>query len=118
MEIFNIPSRPRRNRKNSVIRELVRENSVESRDLIAPLFLLSGENKKIPIDSMPGQFRLSLDNLIEEAKELWQLGVSTIALFPVIDESLKTHKGVNPKILRGSTLRPSENLKRPYLKWF
>lgn len=112
MENYNISSRPRRNRKNSAIRELVRENSVESRDLIAPLFLLEGENKKIPIDSMPGQFRLSLDNLIEEAKTLNQLGVSSIALFPVIDEGLKDSHGTESKNSNGLYLTAIREFKK------
>lgn len=93
MENLIIPNRPRRNRKGPGIRELIKENSVETRDLIAPLFLIEGDNKKVKIDSMPGQFRFSLDNIIEEAKELYQLGIHSLALFPVIDEKLKCSYG-------------------------
>jgi porphobilinogen synthase len=82
--------RPRRNRKNEVIRSMVRESHLSPANLIAPLFVIDGKDQMIPIKSMPGYFRLSLDNLVAEAKELYQLGVKTVALFPAIHDSLKT----------------------------
>jgi len=90
----NIPGmsliqRPRRNRKNEAIRSLVRENIVTADDLIAPFFVLGGKGIKDPIASMPGQFRFSLDLLIEEVKELHSLGIKCISLFPAIEEKLK-----------------------------
>lgn len=82
--------RPRRNRKNEVIRSLVSESHLKVTDLIAPLFVCEGTNQKIEITSMPGQFRFSIDLLLEEIKELISLGLKTIALFPVVPENLKT----------------------------
>lgn len=82
--------RPRRNRKNSQIRNLVRENKVLVDDLLAPLFIIEGKNKRVPIKSMPGQFRLSVDELVKEVKVLKSLGVNAIALFPAVDDKLKT----------------------------
>lgn len=82
--------RPRRNRKNSTIRAMVRENTISAKDLIAPIFVCSGTNQKIPIKSMPGQFRFSLDLAVHEIKELIALGVNSVALFPVVEEHLKT----------------------------
>ncbi|MDA9793066.1 porphobilinogen synthase [Bacteriovoracaceae bacterium] len=82
--------RSRRNRKNEGIRSLIRENSVTVNDMIAPLFFIEGKSQKIPIDSMPGQYRYSLDLLVKEVKELEKLGINCISLFPAIDESLKT----------------------------
>ncbi|MBA2405337.1 MAG: porphobilinogen synthase [Bdellovibrionales bacterium] len=83
-------SRPRRNRQNEVIRSMVRENFLSPAQLIAPLFVIDGKDQKIPIKSMPGYSRLSLDHLILEAKELHALGVKSIALFPAINDNLKT----------------------------
>lgn len=82
--------RPRRNRQNETIRSMVRETTLSPDQLIAPLFVVEGKNKIIPIDSMPGQARLSIDELIQEAKVLFSLGIKTVALFPVIEEKLKT----------------------------
>jgi porphobilinogen synthase len=69
---------------------MVRETTLSPDQLIAPLFVVEGKNKIIPIESMPGQSRLSIDELIREAKELFSLGIKTVALFPVIEEKLKT----------------------------
>lgn len=81
--------RPRRNRKNQSIRNLIRETTLTADDLIAPLFVIDGDNKKVPVDSMPGQFRYSIDELIKEAKTLYQNGINCVSLFPAIDDSLK-----------------------------
>jgi len=81
--------RPRRNRKNIATRNLVRENSLSVHDLIAPLFVIEGENLKIPVDSMPGQSRLSIDLLVKEVQELSRLGIPCVSLFPALDDSIK-----------------------------
>jgi porphobilinogen synthase len=82
--------RPRRNRQNEVIRSLIRETSLSPQHFIAPLFVVDGKDKRIPIKSMPGHSRLSIDHLIVEAKELYSLGVKTVALFPAINNDLKS----------------------------
>ncbi len=64
--MINLSHRPRRNRKNAVIRNLVQENSVQVQDLILPLFLIDGENQKREVSSMPGIFRLSQDLILKE----------------------------------------------------
>jgi len=87
---MSINSRPRRNRLNSSIRGLVSENRVTADDLIAPLFVMEGEGKKVEIDSMPEQYRYSLDLLLKQVEELVALDIKCIALFPVISEELKT----------------------------
>lgn len=66
------------------------ENSVSAKDLIAPLFFIEGNSKKVDIESMPGQSRFSVDLLVDEVLKLQDLGVDTVALFPAIDESLKS----------------------------
>jgi porphobilinogen synthase len=82
--------RPRRNRQNEVIRSMIRENFLAPEHLIAPLFVIDGKDQNIPIKSMPGHSRLSIDHLILEAKELYSMGIKCIALFPAIQDSLKT----------------------------
>jgi porphobilinogen synthase len=69
---------------------MVRENHLSPDHLIAPLFVVDGKNTVFPIKSMPGHARLSIDELVREAKELYALGVRCVALFPAIDDRLKT----------------------------
>ncbi|MEQ9187330.1 MAG: porphobilinogen synthase [Cryomorphaceae bacterium] len=85
--------RPRRNRKNEVIRSQVRETNVSVDNLIYPLFVVDGQNVKSEVKSLPGQFRLSLDHLLHEVDECMNLGVKCFDLFPAIDESLKDNMG-------------------------
>jgi porphobilinogen synthase len=90
----------RRMRASRFSRELMREYTLTASDLIFPIFILEGEQQRQPITSMPGVERLSIDLLITEAKELVALGIPAIALFPVIDESLKSldaAEAYNPK---------------------
>jgi porphobilinogen synthase len=81
--------RPRRNRKNPIIRDLVREHEVTVKDLIYPLFLTGGNNIKTEIISMPGIYRFSEDLLLKEIEECMKLGLRIFAPFPNIEESLK-----------------------------
>lgn len=82
--------RPRRNRRHENIRSMIRETHLSPDHFIAPLFIIDGKNQRVPVASMPGQFRLSIDELIKEVKELYSLGVRCVDIFPAIDESLKT----------------------------
>ena len=82
--------RPRRMRKHEFNRSLIRENSLSVSDLIYPLFIIEGEKKKEKIDSMPGIERLSIDQLLIETKEIVDLKIQAIALFPVISPNKKT----------------------------
>ena len=81
--------RPRRNRKSEVIRELVVETTLSKSDLIYPLFMVQGEGIKDEVPSMPGIFRFSVDNLMEEINECVDLGIKTFCLFPAFPESQK-----------------------------
>lgn len=81
--------RPRRNRKSQNIRNLVQENWLTNKDLLYPLFLVEGEQQKIPIVSMPGIYRLSLDNVLHEIENSLNLGITAFALFPALPESKK-----------------------------
>ncbi len=91
--------RPRRNRKNSAVRALVEETKLTTSDLIYPQFITEGSNIRDPIHSMPGIYRLSLDQLLKEAERLVEFGIPAIALFPAIPKELKDSTGsesVNP----------------------
>jgi porphobilinogen synthase len=77
-------------RKNDFSRRLMCENVLTSNDLIYPMFILDGDNRKESISSMPGIERMSIDFLVEEAKELVELGIPAIAIFPVTEQELKT----------------------------
>lgn len=83
-------SRLRRNRKSDFARRLVQESSLTVQDLILPVFVLEGKNRKQEIASMPDIYRLSVDLLVEEAKNLADLGISAIALFPLIEADKKS----------------------------
>ncbi len=79
-------SRTRRLRKNQVVRNLIRETSISLDDFIYPLFIVEGENKKEEISSMKGVYRFSIDKLLEEVRELLDLGINSIILFGIPDE--------------------------------
>jgi porphobilinogen synthase len=79
---FNF-KRFRRLRYNSSIRDMVRETELSKNDLIYPLFVMPGEKIKNPVKSMPGVFQFSIDNLIEECKEVRDLGIPAIILFGI-----------------------------------
>jgi len=92
--LLNFPNhRPRRMRRDDWSRRLMQENAVSANDLIYPVFLLEGKGKSKAIASMPGVNRLSLDLLMPVAQECVDLGIPVLALFPVIDASLKTPDG-------------------------
>ncbi|MBY0516281.1 MAG: porphobilinogen synthase [Bacteriovoracaceae bacterium] len=87
---MKLQQRPRRNRSSEALRSMIRENVLTPNDFIAPLFVKEGKGEREEIKSMPGHARLSIDELIKEARELHSLGVEAIALFPAIDDSKKT----------------------------
>lgn len=81
--------RPRRNRKNSVIRDMVQETQLGVQNLIYPLFLEDGSGIKNEIASLPNQYRWSLDLLIPEVEACVALGIKTFVLFPAVNDALK-----------------------------
>ena len=105
---FSFPKRPRRLRSSEAIRRLARETRLSVDNLVAPLFVVDGQGVKEPIAAMPGQFRLSIDTLIHEVKEIHNLGIPAVALFPAIKDSLKdpygteclNKEGLYPKAIR------------------
>ncbi len=82
-------NRPRRNRKSAAIRDLVQETSLSVNDFIFPMFVMEGSGIKSEIKSMPNIYRFSLDTLLEEIKEVRDLGIRSICLFPNYPESKK-----------------------------
>lgn len=100
--------RMRRMRRDDFSRRLMRENVLSVDDLIYPLFVLEGEKQRVAINSMPGQFRLSIDELLKEAAELIKLGIPAVALFPVVPidkKSLDACEAYNPQGLAQRAVR-------------
>lgn len=82
-------TRPRRNRKSAVIRDMVQETRLHAANLIFPLFIVDGHNQKTEVASMPGIYRWSIDNLLREVESCLKLGLRAFDLFPNIEDSLK-----------------------------
>jgi porphobilinogen synthase len=77
--------RPRRLRQNEAFRRMIRETSLETNDLILPLFAIGGTNVKNPVASMPDHYQLSIDNLVKTADQAYQLGIPAVMLFGIPD---------------------------------
>ena len=114
MKMSILTHRPRRLRKQEFNRSLVRENTLTANDLIYPLFVIEGENIKEKIDSMPGIERLSIDQLLIEAKEIVDLKIQAIALFPVISSEKKTEDAEESYNSDGLVQRAVRALKRSF----
>jgi len=106
--------RPRRLRRDAFTRNLVRENLLTAHDLIYPVFVLSGQQRREAVASMPGVERLSLDLLLPVAEECVKLGIPVMALFPVIDGSLKTWDGKEATNPDGLVPRVVRELKKRF----
>ena len=94
--------RPRRNRRTPWSRQLVAENVLTPADLIWPLFVIEGTNTRMAVGSMPGVERLTIDLIVEAAREAVTLGIPAIALFPYTDPKLRTddaREAFNPENL-------------------
>ena len=101
-------TRMRRMRRDDFSRRLMAENHLSVNDLIYPVFVLEGKNRREVIESMPGIERLSIDLLLEEAKELVDLGVPAVAIFPVTPgdkKSLMAEEAFNEDGLAQRTVR-------------
>ena len=106
--------RPRRLRRDAFTRNLVREYALTAHDLIYPVFVVDGQQRREPIASMPGVERLSLDLLLPVAEECVKLGIPALALFPVIDASLKTDDGQEALNPEGLVPRVVRELKKRF----
>ena len=98
-------SRPRRNRKSQIIRDMVQENYLRPSDFIFPLFVVEGKNEKTEVSSMPGIYRYSIDLLLKEVESCLKLGLKSFDLFPSI-----------PDVLKNATASESLNKNGLYLK--
>ena len=101
-------TRHRRLRKSPEIRGLSRENKLSVEDLIWPIFVCEGKNLEVPVESMPGVFRYSVDLLVEKAKLAADLGIPAICIFPYTDPKLKTKdcaEAWNPENLSNKATR-------------
>ncbi len=107
-------TRPRRMRRDDFSRRLMRENVVTPNDLIYPVFVLEGENRIEDVASMPGVRRQSLDVLLKTAGECVALGIPALALFPVIDPSLKSLDAAEAYNPNGLVPRTIKALKAAY----
>ena len=107
-------SRMRRMRRDEFSRRLMRETRLSTDDLIFPVFIVEGENQRQAIESMPGMFRLSIDELLKEAAELVELGIPAITLFPSPDDSTKSLDGVEAYNSDGLVQRAIRAVKQDY----
>lgn len=100
--------RMRRMRRDEFSRRLMRETHLTVDDLIYPMFVLEGHKQKVPIASLPEQYRFSIDELLKEVEQLVKLDIPAIALFPVISnekKSLDANEAYNPEGLVQRTVR-------------
>ena len=110
---MEIPIRPRRNRKSAGIRALVRETLLSPSDFVLPLFVHEKEVDEA-IDSMPGCTRWSLAGLLKEVESVMELGISTVVLFPSIDDKLKSSDAKESYHPEGLIPRAIRLLKKAY----
>ncbi|HEY4073520.1 MAG TPA: porphobilinogen synthase [Herbaspirillum sp.] len=106
--------RMRRMRKDAFSRAMMRENVLTAADLIYPVFVLEGKNRRETVASMPGVERLSLDLLLPVAEECVALGIPVLALFPVIDAGLKTPDGIEASNPHGLVPHAVRELKQRF----
>jgi porphobilinogen synthase len=107
-------TRPRRNRKSQVIRDMVQENHLHASDFIFPLFIIDGNNLKTEVSSMPGIFRYSIDNLLREVESCMKLGLKSFDLFPNLEETLKDKTGTESVNEKGLYLKAIKEVKQNF----
>ena len=121
INMADLPSKPhfpavriRRMRKDAFSRAMMREHAITTSDLIYPVFILEGENRREKISSMPGVERLSVDLLLTVAEDCVALGIPVMALFPVINPTLKTSDGIEATNPDGLVPRAVRELKQRF----
>src|SRR5260370_30715948 len=105
---LDLTIRPRRNRKAEWARRLVRENVLTTNDLIWPLFVVDGQNKRTAVASMPGVDRVTVDQAVRDAERPVKLNIPCIPLFPYTEPSLRDEQGseaLNPDNLVCQSVR-------------
>ncbi len=110
-KILDLPIRPRRLRRTSGLRALVQETALQVDDLILPIFVVEGEGEAEPIESMPDVFRLPIPRLIEKCRELHDLGLRAVALFPKVPSQKKDDQGTEALNLNALVLNAARTLK-------
>ena len=109
---MDLLKRNRRLRTTESIRSLVRETVLTPNDFIVPLFVVEGKGIKEEISSMPNYFRMSLDNIEKEVKNLWQMGLRSVLVFVKVEDALKDNKGteaLNPNGLMQRAIKTIKN---------
>jgi porphobilinogen synthase len=99
-------------RQSPAIRAMVSETILSPNDFIVPLFINDGTNYKEEISSMPGYYRMSLDNTLKEVKDLWAMGLKSVLLFVKSKDELKDNKGteaLNPNGLMQRSIKEIKN---------
>jgi porphobilinogen synthase len=115
MTVGKFPStRPRRMRRDEFSRRLMREHVLTANDLIYPVFVLDGQNRAEDVASMPGVQRQSIDVLVKTAAECVELGIPALALFPVVEPSLKSLDAAEAYNDSGLVPRTIKALKREF----
>ncbi len=105
---LDLTIRPRRNRRADWARRMVRESVLTTDDLIWPIFIVDGAKARIPVPSMPGVERLTVDHAVREAERAAKLSIPCLALFPFTDPALRDPEGseaLNPNNLVCRALR-------------
>ena len=110
---LKMPERPRRNRKNAVVRAFCRETHLQASSFIYPLFIHEAQ-EDVAIGSMPGAKRLSPDGLLREVELSLEDGVRSIVLFPAVDESLKSKDGHESYNYDGLVQRSLRSIKKRF----
>lgn len=106
--------RPRRNRKSAAIRALVEETQVQTSDLIFPLFIIEGSNRKTEVKSMPGIYRHTPDLLLKEVENCIKLGIKSFDIFPNIEENKKDKYATESTNEKGLYLKTLRELKKEF----
>jgi len=106
--------RPRRNRKSANIREMVAETNLNKQDLIYPLFIVDGINKKQPIKSMPNCFRWTIDLLLKEIEACGKMGINNFVLFPAVENHHKDKKATYSYNSNNFYLKAIETIKNKF----
>lgn len=106
--------RPRRNRKNEVVRNLIQENWLSTNDFIYPLFLIDGKNKKTEVASMPNIYRFSSDLILKEIETCVKLGINSFCLFPSINDKLKNKTATEALNKNGLYLKTISLIKKTF----
>ena len=106
--------RPRRNRATETIRNMVSETVVKSENLVYPLFLTDGKNKKSEVKSLPGNFRCSTDKVLGEIESCLKLGLHSFILFPSIEENLKDKMATHSYSSKNYYLKTIREIKKRF----